>query len=164
MFSAFGYVYLADEKILARKYGFFKAAAVGAIALVLNDMEQLVAFVAFSHAGNDIYHKLCVLEPCIPNDDGIYILNILGDDQRQLAYIEDDLRDLLNVVSLAKSVTVLTIERTTPISCIAAAYFLAIFLVTSFATAAGALPAAPQPRQREVSIFICSSVRYHADP
>lgn len=134
MFSAFGYVYLADEKILARKYDFFKAAAVGAIALVLNDMEQLVAFVAFSHAGNDIYHKLCVLEPCIPNDDGIYILNILGDDQRQLAYIEDDLRDLLNVVSLAKSVTVLTIERTTPISCIAAAYFLAIFLVTSFAT------------------------------
>ena len=159
MFSAFGYVYLADETILARKYGFFKAAAVGAIALVLNDMEQLVAFVAFSHAGNDIYHKLCVLEPCIPNDDGIYILNILGDDQRQLAYIEDDLRDLLNVVSLAKSVTVLTIERTTPISCIAAAYFLAIFLVTSFATAAGALPAAPQPRQREVSIFICSSVK-----
>ena len=143
MFSAFGYVYLADEKILARKYDFFKAAAVGAIALVLNDMEQLVAFVAFSHAGNDIYHKLCVLEPCIPNDDGIYILNILGDDQRQLAYIEDDLRDLLNVVSLAKSVTVLTIERTTPISCIAAAYFLAIFLVTSFATAAGAFPAAP---------------------
>ena len=82
MFSVFGYVYLADEKILARKYGFFKAAAVGAIALVLND----------------IYHKLCVLEPCIPNDDGIYILNILGDDQRQLTYIEDDLRDLLNVV------------------------------------------------------------------
>ena len=37
----------------------------------------------------------------------------------------------------AKSVTVLTIERTTPISCIAAHYFLAIFLVTSFATAAG---------------------------
>ena len=36
-----------------------------------------------------------------------------------------------------KSVTVLTIERTTPISCIAAHYFLAIFLVTSFATAAG---------------------------
>lgn len=107
-------------------------------------MEQLVAFVAFSHAGNDIYHKLCVLEPCIPNDDGIYILNILGDDQRQLAYIEDDLRDLLNVVLLAKSVTVLTIERPTPISCIAAAYFLAIFLVTSFATAAGALPAAPR--------------------
>ena len=158
MFSAFGYVYLADEKILARKYGFFKAAAVGAIALVLNDMEQLVAFVAFSHAGNDIYHKLCVLEPCIPNDDGIYILNILGDDQRQLAYIEDDLRDLLNVVSLAKSVTVLTIERTTPISCIAAAYFLAIFLVTSFATAAGALPAAPQPRQRAVSVWTCSGV------
>lgn len=29
-----------------------------------------------------------------PNDDGIYILNILGDDQRQLAYIEDDLRAL----------------------------------------------------------------------
>ncbi len=94
MFSVFGYVYLADEKILARKYGFFKAAAVGAIALVLNDIEQLVAFVAFSHAGNDIYHKLCILEPCIPNDDGIYILNILGDDQRQLAYIEDDLRAL----------------------------------------------------------------------
>lgn len=45
---------------------FFKAAAVGAIALVLNDIERLVAFVAFSHAGNDIYHKLCVLEPCIP--------------------------------------------------------------------------------------------------
>lgn len=75
MFSVFGYVYLADEKILARKYGFFKAAAVGAISLVLNDIEQLVAF---SHAGNDIYHKLCVLEPCIPNGDGIYILNILG--------------------------------------------------------------------------------------
>lgn len=37
----------------------------------------------------------------------------------------------------AKSVTGLTIERTTPISCIAAPYFLAIFLVTSFATAAG---------------------------
>ena len=86
MFSVFGYVYLADEKILARKYGFFKAAAVGAIALVLND----------------IYHKLCVLELCIPNDDGIYILNILGDDQRQLTYIEDDLRDLLNVVLLGK--------------------------------------------------------------
>lgn len=102
MFSVFGYVYLADEKILARKYGFFKAAAVGAIALVLNDMEQLVAFVAFSHAGNDIYHKLCALEPCIPNDDGIYILNILGDDQRQPAYIEDDLRDLLHVVLLGK--------------------------------------------------------------
>lgn len=32
----------------------------------------------------------------------------------------------------------MTIERTTPISCIAAAYFLAIFLVTSFATAAAA--------------------------
>lgn len=75
---------------------FFKAAAVGAIALVLNDIERLIAFVAFSHAGNDIYHKLCVLEPCIPNDDGIYILNILGDDQRP--YIEDDLRDLLTVV------------------------------------------------------------------
>lgn len=102
MFSVFGYVYLADEKILARKYGFFKAAAVGAIAIVLNDIEQLVAFVAFSHAGNDIYYKLCVLEPCIPNDDGIYILNILGDDQRQLVYIEDDLRDLLNVVLLGK--------------------------------------------------------------
>ena len=82
MFSVFGYVHLADEKILARKYGFFKAAAVGAIALVLNGIEQLVAFVAFSHAGNDIDHKLCVLEPCIPNDDGIYILNILEDDQR----------------------------------------------------------------------------------
>ena len=36
-----------------------------------------------------------------------------------------------------KSVTVLTIERTTPISCIAVPYYLAIFLVTSFATAAG---------------------------
>ena len=78
-----------------------------------------------------------------PTTTGYISSTYLGDDQRQLAYIEDDLRDLLNVVSLAKSVTVLTIERTTPISCIAAAYFLAIFLVTSFATAAGALPAAP---------------------
>lgn len=103
MFSVFGYVYLADEKILARKYGFFKAAAVGAIALVLNDMEQLVAFVAFSHAGNDIYHKLCVLEPCIPPTTTGYISSTyLGDDQRQLAYIEDDLRDLLNAVLLGK--------------------------------------------------------------
>lgn len=34
MFSVFGYVYLADEKILARKYGFFKAAAAHAQALV----------------------------------------------------------------------------------------------------------------------------------
>ena len=85
---------LPDGEILAAQDRFFKAAAVGAIALVLNDIEQLVVFVAFSHAGNDIYHKLCVLEPCIPNDDGIYILNILGDDQRQLAYIEDDLRAL----------------------------------------------------------------------
>ena len=34
MFSAFGYVYLADEKILARKFGFFKAAAAHAQALV----------------------------------------------------------------------------------------------------------------------------------
>ena len=144
MFSVFGYVYLADKKILARKYGFFKAAAVGAIALVLNDIEQLVAFVAFSHARNDIYHKLCVLEPCIPNDDGIYILNILGDDQRQLAYIEAISATSLMSFCSAKSVTVLTIERATPISCIAAPYFLAIFLVTSFATAAGALPAAPR--------------------
>ena len=133
MFSVFGYVYLADEKILARKYGFFKAAAVGAIALVLNDMEQLVAFVAFSHAGNDIYHKLCVLEPCIPNDDGIYILNIIS--STYLGMTSD---------SSPISRTVLTIERTTPISRIAAPYFLAIFLVTSFATAAGALPAAPR--------------------
>lgn len=78
------------RKSLPESMVFFKAAAVGAIALVLNAIEQLVAFVAFSHAGNDIYHKLCVLEPCIPNDDGIYIL----DDQRQLAYIEDDLRAL----------------------------------------------------------------------
>lgn len=82
------------RKSLPESMVFFKAAAVGAIALVLNDIERLIAFVAFSHAGNDIYHKLCVLEPCIPNDDGIYILNILGDDQRQLAYIEDDLRAL----------------------------------------------------------------------
>lgn len=145
MFSVFGYVYLADEKILARKYGFFKAAAVGAIApscsmtwnsslhsshSAMPGMTFITSFVSLSHVS--------------PNDDGIYILNILGDDQRQLAYIEDDLRDLLNVVLLAKSVTVLTIERPTPISCIAAAYFLAIFLVTSFATAAGALPAAPR--------------------
>lgn len=34
MFSIFVYVYLADEKILARKYGFFKAAAAHAQALV----------------------------------------------------------------------------------------------------------------------------------
>ena len=34
MFSVFGYVYLAGEKILARKYGFFKAAAAHAQALV----------------------------------------------------------------------------------------------------------------------------------
>lgn len=78
MFSVFGYVYLADEKILARKYGFFKAAAVGAIALVLNDIERLVAFVAFSHAGNDIYHKLCVLEPCIPTTTGYISSTYLG--------------------------------------------------------------------------------------
>ena len=87
-------MYFLDVEVLAGENCFLKAAAVGAIALVLNDIEQLVAFVAFSHSGNDIYHKLCALEPCIPNDDGIYILNILGDDQRQLAYIEDDLRAL----------------------------------------------------------------------
>ena len=34
MFSVFVYVYLADEKVLARKYGFFKAAAAHAQALV----------------------------------------------------------------------------------------------------------------------------------
>ena len=82
----FGNMDFFDIKILAGEHVLLKAAAVGAIALVLND----------------IYHKLCVLEPCIPNDDGIYILNILGDDQRQLTYIEDNLRDLLNVVLLGK--------------------------------------------------------------
>ena len=51
MFSVFGYVYLADKKILARKYGFFKAAAVRAIALVLNDIEDLVTVVALGHTG-----------------------------------------------------------------------------------------------------------------
>lgn len=45
-------------------------------------MTFITSFVSLSHVS--------------PNDDGIYILNILGDDQRP--YIEDDLRDLLTVV------------------------------------------------------------------
>ena len=53
---------LADEEILAREDGFFKAAAVRAVALVLDDVEQLVALVAFGHAGNDVDDKLRVLE------------------------------------------------------------------------------------------------------
>ena len=140
MFSVFGYVYLGDEKILARKYGFFKAAAVGAIAScsmtlnsslhsshsVIPEMTFITSFVSLSHVS--------------PTTTGYISSTYLGDDQRQLAYIEDNLRDSLMSFCSAKSVTVLTIERTTPISCIAAPYFLAIFLVTSFATAAGALP------------------------
>lgn len=93
---------LLYQKILAREYGLFKAATVGAVALVLDNVEKLIAFVTFGHAGDDIYHKLRVLEPCVLNDDGVDILHILGDDQRELADIQHYLGNLLDVVFLGK--------------------------------------------------------------
>ena len=101
-FSVLGDAYLADQEVLTRKNGFFKAAAVGAVAFVLNDIENLVALVALGKAGDDVYNELCVLESCVLNDDGVDLLDVLGDDQRQLADVQNDLRDLFNVVLLGK--------------------------------------------------------------
>ena len=97
-----GDVDLLYQKILAREYGLLKAAAVGTVALVLDHVEKLVALVTFGHAGDNIYHKLRVLEPCVLNDDGVDILHILGDDQRKLADIQHYLGYLLDAVFLGK--------------------------------------------------------------
>ena len=71
---------LFNQEILTRENGLFKASAVGAVALVLDDVEKLVAFVALCHAGDDVYHKLGILEPCVLNDYGVDILNVFGND------------------------------------------------------------------------------------
>ena len=89
---------LADEEVLAGEDGFFKAAAVGAVALVLDDVEQLVALVALGHAGHDVDDELGVFQKGVRDHNGVELLDVPRDNQRQLADIQNDLGHLVYAV------------------------------------------------------------------
>ena len=93
-----GDVDLFYGEILAGEDGFFKASAVRAVALVLDDIENFVALVALGHAGYDIHDELRALKYRSLGRNGINLLDILRDDERQLADIQNDLVYLLDIV------------------------------------------------------------------
>ena len=86
-------MYFLDVEVLA-------AAAVGAVALILDNVEYLVALVAFRHAGDDLKNELRVLQRRLGGDGGVQLLDIFGDDERQLADLAYDLAYPLDVVGL----------------------------------------------------------------
>ena len=93
-------MYFLDVEVLAGENCFLKAAAVGAVALVLDNIEYLVALVAFRHAGDDLKNELRVLQRRLGGDGGVQLLDIFGDDERQLADLAYDLAYPLDVVGL----------------------------------------------------------------
>lgn len=96
------YVYFSDGAFSAGKDGLFKAAAVRAIALMLNNVEYLITIVALGKTGNGVHDKLCPVKDSALDDRRIDLLNILGNDERKLTDIKYDLVDLFDIVFLCK--------------------------------------------------------------
>ncbi len=61
---------LLYREILTREHSLFKASAVRTIALVLNDIEDLVAVVALGHTGDGLKNELCALKRRTLGDGG----------------------------------------------------------------------------------------------
>ena len=76
------YVDLLYREILTREHSLFKASAVRTIALVLNDIEDLVTVVALGHTGDGLKNELCALKRRTLSDGRKQLLNILRDDER----------------------------------------------------------------------------------
>ena len=69
---------------------------------MLDDVEDLVAFVAFGKARNDVDTQLRVREKAVLHGHGIELLHVFRNDQRKLAAVNDDLADLGQGVFLCK--------------------------------------------------------------
>lgn len=103
MFRSFlGNVNFTDKEAVAGKHGFFKAAAVGAVALVLNDVVNLIAFLALDYARHNVDDELCIFKDSAFDNSGVNILNVLGDYHRYLADIENNLGNLIDIVFFRK--------------------------------------------------------------
>lgn len=94
----FGDMDLFYYEILPREDGFFKATAIRAVALMLDNIKYLVTVVALRHAGNDIHDELCSLEYRTLGSHGINILDILRDDEGELADVENYLVNFTDIV------------------------------------------------------------------
>ena len=93
---------LPYAEIPAGKDGLFKAAAVRAIALVFYDVEYLVTLVALGKTGDDVHDELHAVKYRPLRCDGVDLLDVLGDDERQLADVKHDLLDPVDTVFLRK--------------------------------------------------------------
>ena len=96
------YVDFLNREISTGKHGLFKAAAFGAVALMLDDIEDFVAFIAFGKTGDYVNDEICALKNTALNGDVIYVFNILGNYQRKLADVENNLFNLRYVVFLGE--------------------------------------------------------------
>ena len=85
-------------EISSGKHVFFEASAAGAIALMFNNIKNLIAVLTYCHTGDYIHDELCALKNGTLDDDVVNVLNILGDYQRKLADVKDDFFDLRNVI------------------------------------------------------------------
>ena len=85
-------------EILPCEDGFFKASAIWAVALMLDNIENLVTVVALCHAGNDIHDELCPLEYRTLGSHGINILDILRDDEGELTDVKNYLVNFTDIV------------------------------------------------------------------
>ena len=65
---------------------------------MLDDIKNFVAVVALGHAGYDIHDELRALKYRSLGRNWINFLDILRDDERQLADIQNDLIYLLDIV------------------------------------------------------------------
>ena len=93
---------LPYAEILTGENRFLKAAAVRAIALMLYDVEYLVTLVALGKTGDDIHDELHAVKYRPLRCDGVDLLDVLGDDERQLADVKHDLLDPVDTVFLRK--------------------------------------------------------------
>ena len=91
-----------NREISTGKYVFFEASAFRAIALMLNNIENLIAILTYCQTGDYIYDELCALKNTSLNGNVVYILNILGDYQRKLADVKNDFFDFRNVIFLSE--------------------------------------------------------------
>ena len=102
LFLIFRNVDFLYREIRAGEYGFFETAALGAIALMFYNIEDFIAFIAFRHAGDDVYDELCALKNAALNGYVVNILNVLGDDERKLADVENDFFNFCYIIFLRK--------------------------------------------------------------
>lgn len=93
-------MYFLDVEIFTGKNCFVKAAAVGAIALILHHVEYFIAVVTLSKTGNNFKDELCILEFGILGNNGIEFLNIFRNDQRKLADFANYFAYTLDIVFL----------------------------------------------------------------